>query len=62
MTDTIEVVINPFDEGKNIVGLGNKIEKTPVQRERQRVLDRIEEVRDPDIKQELRQGNIVQRL
>jgi hypothetical protein len=48
LTDTIEVDSNPFDEGKNIVGLGNKIEKTPVQRERQKVSDRIEEERDPD--------------
>jgi hypothetical protein len=62
LTDTIEVDSNPFDEGKNIVGLGNKIEKTSVQRERQKnqIESKRKEIRI--IKQELRQGNIVQSL
>lgn len=59
LTDTIEVVSNPFDEGKNIVGLGNKVKKTGHERERQKLLDRIEEENDPDIKAELRKGNLV---
>ena len=60
LTDTIEVVSNPFDEGINIVGLGNKQKKTGPERERQKVLDRIEEEKDEDIKMALRQGNTVE--
>ena len=60
LTDTIEVVSNPFDEGKNIVGLDNKKKKTGRERERQKVLDRIEDEKDEDIKEALRRGNTVE--
>lgn len=59
LTETIEVVSNPFDEDKNIVGLGNKEKKTRRQRERQELLDRIEEEKDPEIKTELMKGYTV---
>jgi hypothetical protein len=60
LTDTIEVIDNPHDQGKSIVGLGNKVKKTRSQKERQKLLDRIEEEKDEDIKRELRKGNTVE--
>ena len=50
---------NPFDQGKLITGIGNKLIKTPFQEQRQKRKDRIEQEKDEDIKQELRKGNIV---
>ena len=56
----VEPSSNPFDSGKQIVGLDNKIKKTPRQKERQKQKERIEKEKDEDIKRELRKGNIVQ--
>lgn len=36
LQDFVEVSSNPFDQGKSIVGLGNKKPKIPYQRERQK--------------------------
>jgi hypothetical protein len=55
----IPTIENPFDQGKNIVGLDNKKKKTGLERERQKVLDKIEEEKDEDIKEALRHRNTV---
>ena len=60
LQDFVEVSDNPFDQGKSITGLGNKKKQTPLQRERQRLRDRIEQEKDEDIKRELRKGNTVE--
>ena len=59
MKDFVETSSNPFDQGKSIVGLDNKIKKTPRQKEKQKLKERIELEKDEDIKRELRKGNIV---
>jgi hypothetical protein len=48
---------NPFDRGKNIVGLDNKNRKKENKFEKLR--KEIEKEKDLDIKQELKKGNIV---
>lgn len=55
----VETSDNPFDSGKSITGLGNKKSANGNQKERQRQLEWIEE-KDPNIKAELKKGNIVQ--
>jgi hypothetical protein len=55
----VETSTNPFEQGKSLVGLGNKVEKTPFKKQRQKLNDRIEQEKDEDIKSELRKGNIV---
>lgn len=55
----METSTNPFDQGKSLVGLGNKVKKTPFKKQRQKLNDRIEQEKDEDIKSELRKGNIV---
>jgi hypothetical protein len=64
----VETSTNPFDQGKSLVGLGNKVKKTPfkkqrqklnVKKQRQKLNDRIEQEKDEDIKSELRKGKIV---
>lgn len=55
----METSTNPFDQGKSLVGLGNKVEKTPFKKQRQKLNDRIEQEKDEDIKSELCKGNIV---
>jgi hypothetical protein len=59
LKDLVETSRNPFDQGKSIVGLDNKIKKTPRQKEKQKLKERIEQEKDEDIKRELRKGNIV---
>jgi len=59
LKDFVETSRNPFDQSKSIVGLDNKIKKTPRQREKQKLKERIEQEKDEDIKRELRKGNIV---
>jgi hypothetical protein len=59
LKDFVATSSNPFDQGKSIVGLDNKIKKTPRQKERQKLKERIEQEKDEDIKRELRKGNIV---
>lgn len=60
LQDFVETTDSPFDQGKTIVGLGNKRPKTPYQKQRQKLLDIIDAEKDPDIKRELRRGNIVE--
>jgi len=60
LKDFVETSSNPFDQGKYIVGLDNKIKKTPRQKEKQKLKERIEQEKDEDIKRELLRGNIVQ--
>ena len=50
---------NPFDKGKPITGLGNKVKKSPLKRQMQKLKDRVGEEKDEDIKRELTKGNIV---
>ena len=45
----VETSDNPFDSGKSITGLGNKKSANRYQKERQRLLEWIEE-KDPNIK------------
>ncbi len=59
LQDFVEVSTNPFDQGKSITGLNNKKSKSPYQKQRQKLLDRIEQEKDEDIKKELRKGNTV---
>lgn len=59
MKDFVATSSNPFDQGKSIVGLDNKIKKTPRQKEKQKLKERIEQEKDEDIKRELRKWNIV---
>jgi len=59
LEDFVETTSNPFDQGKSITGIGNKVIKTPFQEQRRKLKDRIEQENDEDIKQELRKGNIV---
>jgi hypothetical protein len=56
LEDFVEVSSNPFDEGKAIVGLGNKKPQNKYQKERQKLLERIDKEKDEDIKQALRKG------
>jgi hypothetical protein len=57
--DFVELSDNPFDQGKTIVGLGNKKPKDRSQKERQKLLERIEKEKDSDIRAELKKGNVV---
>jgi hypothetical protein len=50
LKDFVETSSNPFDQGKSIVGLDNKIKKTPRQKEKQKLKERIEQEKDEDIK------------
>jgi hypothetical protein len=59
LQDFVGTSSNPFDQGKSISGIGNKLIKTPFQEQRQKLKDRIEMEKDEDIKRELRKGNIV---
>jgi transcription antitermination factor NusG len=59
LQDFVEVSDNQFDQGKSVVGLGNKKKLNRFQREGQRLLDRIEKEKDEDIKRQLKKGNIV---
>jgi hypothetical protein len=58
--DFVETSTNPFDKGKSITGLDNKKKKTPFEKQRQKLKERIEQEKDQGIKRELRKGNIVQ--
>ena len=60
LKDFVETSSNPFDQGKTIVGLDNKRKKTSLQKQRQKLKDRIEREKDKDIQKELRKGNTVQ--
>jgi hypothetical protein len=62
LQDFVEITTNPFDQGKNIVGLGNKGKKNKYQKMRERLQERIDNEPELEIKQEIRKGNIVQRL
>jgi hypothetical protein len=42
-----------------ITGPGNKVKKSPFQKQIQKLEDRIEQGKNQDIKRELRKGNIV---
>lgn len=44
---------------ENLIGLGNKVKKTPFQKQMQKLKDRIGQEKDKNIKQELRKGNII---
>lgn len=56
--DYVETPDKPFDKGKSITGLGNKVKKSPLKKQMQKLKDTVEEEKDEDIKRELR-GNIV---
>lgn len=61
LVDFVETSDNPFDDVGTIIGLGNRRNKlSSIQKERQKLLERIDQEKDEDIKRELRRGNIVQ--
>lgn len=60
LQDFVEVSSTQFDRGNKIVGLGNKKPKLSYQKQRQKLLDRIDKEKDEDVKRELRKGNIVE--
>jgi hypothetical protein len=59
LQDFIEISDNPFDQGKSIVGLGNKGKKNKYQKMREKLQERIDNEPDLDIKQEIKKGNQV---
>lgn len=60
LTGVVETTNNPFDEGKVILGMDNKKPKDLRQKERQKLLERIDKEKDEDIKRALRKGDLVQ--
>jgi hypothetical protein len=46
LQDFVGTSSNPFDQGKSITGIGNKLIKTPFQEQRQKLKDRIEQEKD----------------
>jgi len=56
ITGIIGTINNPFDDEKQIVGLGNKQNKT----KNEKILEEIDQENDPDIRKALRQGNTVE--
>jgi hypothetical protein len=60
ITGIIETIDNPLDNESHVTGLGNKIKKNSREKERQKILDRIEDEKDQDIKEALRRGNTVE--
>lgn len=58
LQDFVETADNPFEQGKSIVGLGNKGTKNKYQKMRERLQERIENEPQLDIKEEVRKGNI----
>ena|SRR5688572_23382367 len=60
--DFAETQTNPHDQGRTIVGLGNKrTKKSEIQKERERQRKAIDAEKDEDIKREMRAGRIVER-
>jgi hypothetical protein len=57
LQDFVQPSTNPFNEGKSITGLDNKVKKTPFQKEIQKLKDRIEQEKDEDIKRESTENN-----
>jgi len=62
LSDFVEFTDDPFDIGPKIVGIGNKKPTGTRQRERKKILHRIEAEKDEDIKQALRRGNTVETI
>jgi ribosomal protein L7/L12 len=60
LQDFVEVSRIPFDQVKAIVGLGNKKPKASYQKQRQRLLEKIDKEKDEDIKAALKRGAIVE--
>ena len=60
LQDFVEVSDNPFDSGQSITGLRNKKPKSSYEKQRQKLLERIDKGKDEDIKRELRKGNSVE--
>ena len=60
ITGIIETIDNPFDNEEHVTSLGNKVKKNSRQKERQKILDMIEDEKDQDIKEALRRGNTVE--
>jgi hypothetical protein len=58
--DIIELSDNPFDSGSSIVGLGNKKPNSRNEKNRQKLLDRIDNEKDEEIKEALRKGSTVE--
>lgn len=58
--DFVETSTDPFDNGKKVVGLGNKKKSNRREKEREKLLERIDEEKEEDIKEALRKGNIVE--
>jgi hypothetical protein len=56
LVDFVETSDNPFDDENTIIGLGNRRSLTAIQKEREKLLERIDQEKDEDIKRELRKG------
>jgi hypothetical protein len=60
ITSIIETIDNPFDNEQYVTGLDNKVKDNSREKERQKILDMIEDEKDQDIKEALRRGNTVE--
>jgi len=56
LQDFVKTSSNPFDQGKSIQDLGNKVKKTPFKKRIQILKDRIEHENDEDIKKSQEKG------
>jgi predicted nucleic acid-binding Zn-ribbon protein len=60
LKDIVDSGSNPFGSGKSIVGINNKRKRNPREKEKQKLLNRIESFGDdPDIQDVLRRGGSV---
>ena len=60
LNDFAEINDNRHDVGGVVLGIGNKKKKTDIQKQHDILLKQIDAEQDPDIKQELRKGNVVE--
>lgn len=60
LQDFIQISNNPFDPGQTVTGIGNKKHQNRYQKEREKVLERIDNEKDEEIKSALKKGNIVE--
>lgn len=63
ITGFADTTDNPFDSGKKVTGLDNKVRQlSPTQKDRRKQKERIEAEKEPDIRKELRKGNAVEKI
>jgi hypothetical protein len=59
LEESITTTDNPFDTTKGIIGIGNKLPKTKLQKDSKRIRDKVTKEKDLDVKRELKKGNQV---